>query len=149
MWTVKSRTRSFERILPTMEHIGGNLANIERNMRINSTDPVSRFGFTQVPNFILRQRGLSANAKTCYALLLSYAWHNDCCFPGQDRLAEDMGLSRPSVTAFIKELEACGLLEIERRGLGKTNIYAINFTIKKKPGSVRTSGTTNRLKSAG
>ena len=29
MWTVKSRTCAFERILPTMEHIRGNLANID------------------------------------------------------------------------------------------------------------------------
>ena len=28
-----------------------------------------------------------ANAKTVYSLLLSYAWHNNLCFPGQERLA--------------------------------------------------------------
>ena len=132
-----------------MEHIGGNLGKIEETIRINSSDPVARYGFTQIPNFILRHREISTNAKTVYALIISYAWHNNRCFPGQDRLADDMGLSRPSVTAAIKELEACGLLDIERRGLGKTNIYTINFTIKKKASLARASSTTNRLKSAG
>ena len=39
-----------------MEHIGGNLQKIEQNMRINSADPIALQGFTQLPNFILRNR---------------------------------------------------------------------------------------------
>ena len=34
--------------------------------------------------------------------------------------------------AFIKELEACSLIEITRRGQGKTNLYTINFVVKKR-----------------
>ena len=39
-------------------------------------------------------------------------------------------MSIGSVNAFIKELEACGLIEITRRGQGKTNLYTINFVVK-------------------
>ena len=74
-----------------MEHIGGQLQKIEQNMRLNTADPIALHGFTQLPNFILRNPDLSTNAKTTYALLLSYAWHNNLCFPGQERLAEHMG----------------------------------------------------------
>src|SRR5919204_5276766 len=95
-----------------MEHIAANLAKIEQNMRLNTADPIARHGFTQLPNFILRNPDLSANAKTAYSLLLSYAWHNDLCFPGQDRLAKDMGMGIASVNRFIKELEDCALIEI-------------------------------------
>ena len=56
-----------------MEHIGGQLARIERNMKINSSDPIARHGFTQVPNFILRDPDVSIGAKTVYALLHRYA----------------------------------------------------------------------------
>jgi DNA-binding MarR family transcriptional regulator len=66
-------------------------------------------------------------------LFLSYAWHNNLCFPGQDRLAKDIGMSIGSVDAFIKELQACGLIDITRRGQGKTNLYTINFVVKRKP----------------
>ena len=52
-------------------------------------------------------------------MFLSYAWHNDSCFPGQDRLAADMGMSRSRVTEFIGELEKAGLVAIQRRGQGK------------------------------
>ena len=59
-------------------------------------------------------------------------WHNNLCFPGQDTLAKALGMSIGSVNAFIKELERCGLIEITRRGQGKTNLYTINFVVKKQ-----------------
>lgn len=115
-----------------MDHIGGQLAQIEQNMKVNSADPIARHGFTQVPNFILRNAEISANAKLVYALLLSYAWNNNLCFPGQERLAEHMGAHVSTVSRAISELEACALIEIERRGQGKTNFYTINFVVKRK-----------------
>ena len=116
-----------------MEHIAPQLEKIEQNIKLNSADPIALHGFTQLPNFILRNPDISIGAKTTYSLFLSYAWHNDCCFPGQDTLAKALGMSIGSVNAFIKELEASGLIEITRRGQGKTNLYTINFVVKKKP----------------
>lgn len=115
-----------------MQHIAGHLEKIEQNMKLNTADPIARYGFTQLPNFILRNPELSANAKTAYSLLLSYAWHNDLCFPGQERLAEHMGTHVSTVSRAITELEDYSLIEIERRGQGKTNYYTINFVVKKK-----------------
>ena len=115
-----------------MEHIGANLANIEQNIKVNSADPIAREGFTQLPNFILRNPDISIGAKSTYALFLSYAWHNNFCFPGQEKLAKALGMSTGSVNAFIKELGSCGLIEITRRGQGKTNLYTINFVVRKK-----------------
>ena len=116
-----------------MDHIGAQLKNIERNIKFEAADPVSAQGFTQVPNFILRMPTLSVGAKVVYAMFLSYGWHNDFCFPGQDRLAKDMGMTRPRVTQLIGELEQAGLIEIERRGQGKTNIYTIKFRVRRTP----------------
>jgi hypothetical protein len=115
-----------------MDHINAQLKAIEQNIKLNSADPIALHGFTQLPNFILRDPNLSIGAKATYALFLSYAWHNNLCFPGQDRLAKDIGMSIGSVNAFIKELEAAGLIEITRRGQGKTNLYTVNFVVKKK-----------------
>ena len=120
------------RYTANMEHIGKQIATIERNMKLNSADPIALHGFTQLPNFILRNPELSATAKTTYALLLSYAWHNDLCFPGQERLAEHMGTHVATVSRAIQELEGCSLIDVERRGQGKTNFYTINFVVKKK-----------------
>jgi biotin operon repressor len=117
---------------------------LEQNIILNTLDPVAAEGFTQVPNFILRGSQLSIGAKLTYAMFLSYAWHNERCFPGQERLAEDMGMSRTSVTAFVGELERRGLIAIQRRGQGKTNLYTVNFQVKKGAGLPDVSRLTPR-----
>ena len=115
-----------------MEHIGNRLADIARNIEIVGADPVTRHGFTQVPNFILTKKELSVGAKLAYAMLLKYAWGDKACFPGQLKLAEDMGAGERSVRTYLKELETAGILEIKQRGLGKTNLYRLYLTITKK-----------------
>ena len=114
---------------PQPRHIGDVLK--DRNIELATNDPVARGGFTQVPNFILKNAELSLGAKVTYSMFLQYAWHNDSCFPGQDRLAADMGLTQGRVSQFIKELQEANLIDITRRGLGKTNLYKIRFVVKK------------------
>jgi hypothetical protein len=118
----------------------------ERNILLDTTNPVAREGFTQVPNFILRDANLSAGAKVVYAMFLSYAWHNDSCFPGQDRLAEDMGLSRVRVTQLIAELERSALVDIQRRGQGRTNLYTIHFQVQPSSKHPEVNRFTSRSK---
>lgn len=114
-----------------MEHIAGRVAEIARNIEIVGADPVTRHGFTQVPNFILTKKELTVGAKLAYAMLLKYAWADDACFPGQLKLADDMGAGERSVRTYLKELETAGLLEITQRGLGKTNLYRLFLTVEK------------------
>jgi biotin operon repressor len=105
----------------------------EKNIQFDTAfDPLSRGGFTQVPNLILREPNISVGAKLTYAMFLSYAWSNDSCFPGQERLAQDIGMSRSRVTEYVTELENAGLVTIQRRGQGKTNIYTIRFQVRSK-----------------
>jgi hypothetical protein len=106
-----------------MEHIAQRLAATARNIEIVGADPVTRHGFTQVPNFILKSDAISPGAKLAYAMLLHYAWQNDFCFPGQERLAGDMGVGKRSVIRFMAELAKAGFIAVKRRGLGQTNLY--------------------------
>ena len=117
-----------------MEPISSRLAQIARNIEIIGADPVTRHGFTQVPNFILTKDDLSVGAKLAYAMLLKYAWDADACFPGQTRLADDMGSGERSVRRYLDELERSGLLEIIQRGLGKTNFYRLHLVVKTRTG---------------
>ena len=102
-----------------MESINGRLQEIAHNIEIIGADPVTRHGFTQVPNFILTNKELSVGAKLAYAMLLKYAWTDDACFPGQQKLAEDIGAGERSVRTYLKEIEDAGFLEVTQRGLGK------------------------------
>src|SRR5438876_7800831 len=106
-------------------HIGDILR--KRNIILKDADAASAKDFTQVPNFLLRSRKLSAGDKMTFAMLLSYAWQNDYCFPGQLRLAADLGLHETNVRKHLKSLQAIGLLTIIRRGQGKTNVYQLNL----------------------
>src|SRR5713226_9373048 len=106
-------------------HIGEILK--ERNIILKGADAATRGGFTQVPNFILKSKNLTAGDKMTFAMLLSYAWQNDYCFPGQVRLGEDLGLHETNVRKHLKSLAANGLLTISRRGQGKTNVYELNL----------------------
>lgn len=99
----------------------------DKNIVLRGADAASAMGFTQVPNFLLKSKKLSAGDKLAFAMLLSYAWQNDFCFPGQQRLAQDMGITDRSVRTHLKALEAQGLLAIKQRGQGKTNLYELNL----------------------
>ena len=109
----------------------------ERNIELIGADPATRLGFTQVPNFILINPHLSVGAKLAYAMLLKYAWDNAACFPGQAKLAHDMGSGERSVRRYLEELEKAGFLEVVQRGLTKTNLYRLFLTVR-KPGRALT-----------
>jgi hypothetical protein len=114
---------------PPERHISDMLR--DRNIEIIGADLATRHGFTQVPNFILTNKELSVGAKLAYAMLLKYAWGDDACFPGQAKLADDMGSGERSVRRYLDELEKTKLLEIVQRGLGKTNLYRLFLTVQK------------------
>lgn len=116
-----------------MEHIGKIIA--ERNIVLRGADALSQRGFTQVPNHVLDNDRLSPGAKLTYAMLLKYAWQNDFCFPGQNRLSKDMGVSLRSTNTYIHELEQKDFITITRRGQGRPNLYELNLTAGRKRGA--------------
>jgi len=99
----------------------------DRNLFVRGADIATQHGWTGVPNFILESDKISVGAKLTYAMLLKYAREMDECFPGQDRLAEDMGTTRQSVHTYIKELKSSGLVDVKRRGQGRPNIYTVHL----------------------
>ncbi len=80
-------------------------------------------GFGVVPFSILKNPKIPSYLKAVYILLLSYAWYDAECFPGQQRLGNELGLTIVAINRQLKELKKLGLLDWKRRGLGKTNIY--------------------------
>jgi len=97
---------------------------LERNTIIIE-NPALRQGFTQIPNYVFKDKRLSFGARITYGILLSYAWQEGSCFPGQDKIATDLGAVRKTINLFLQELRKAGYIYWKRRGLGKTNIYYI------------------------
>ena len=110
-----------------MDHIGNSLQKVDRNIKLRNADAASSGGFTQVPNFLLDSSLVSPGAKLAYALLLRYAWQNDYCYPSQQRLAADMGVTSRSLITYLKELQKVDWVVVERRGQGKSNVYELNL----------------------
>ena len=110
-----------------MQRIGETNQFKDRNLRLKGADIATLRGWTGVPNFILESKEISVGAKLTYATLLKYARELDECFPGQSRLAKDMGCGQRSVVRYISELENVDLINIKRRGQGRPNLYTIHI----------------------
>lgn len=82
-------------------------------------------GFTSIPNRILENNDLSLGGRMTYAMLLKYAWQKDFCFPAQQQLARDLGITDRSVRTFLAELRARTLIDWKQQGLNRPNIYYI------------------------
>jgi len=89
-------------------------------------DPTLRRGFTSMPNNVLFAPDLSMAAKCLYAILLSFAWQEDECYPGQERLAQACGCHVNTVKKYLKELRDYKLISWKRQGLNRPNIYYIH-----------------------
>jgi len=92
------------------------------------TDPALKTfegGFTAIPNRILENQELSLGGRMTYAMLLKYAWQDGFCYPAQQSIASDLGVSDRSVRTFLTELRDAGLIEWKNRGLNRPNIYYI------------------------
>ena len=118
---------------PTDRHIGDILK--DRNIILRGADAATSEGYTQVPNFLLRMKNITSGDKMTFAMILSYKWQNDSCFPGQATLAKDMGVDERTIRRHIQALQTAGLLVIQQRGQGKTNVYELNLAVVK--GKVR------------
>lgn len=114
-----------------MDHRKGEVVSIgeviERNIFLKGADALTAKGFTMVPNHVLVSEKISPGAKLAYAMLLKYAWQHNYCFPGQQRLAKDMGVTDRSVRTYLQELENQKLISIRQRGFNRPNLYELNL----------------------
>lgn len=113
-----------------MERLGDYIK--DRNIILDGADIITQRGFTMVPNHVLISKKISPGAKLAYAMLLKYRYHNDEVFPGQARLAEEIGVSKRSVVTFIKELSNAKFITVSRRGQGRSNLYKLHLKVPRK-----------------
>lgn len=85
----------------------------------------SQRDFTRIPNEIIQNPALSAGAKEIWSILWSHCYQGDASFPGMERVSEMMGVTERTAYKYRREIEKAGLLETERRGEGKTNVYKL------------------------
>lgn len=87
----------------------------------------TQYGFTMVPNALLEDERLTAGARLTYVMLAKFAHQKEECWPGQQRLAELVGVARKALGRYVNELVEVGLVEVTRRGMGLTNVYRLHL----------------------
>lgn len=115
----------------------------DRLERIVVENEMLRAGFAAVPYMVLRDARLSIGARLAYAVLLMYAWQQGSCFPGQGRMAADMGVSDRHLRRFLIELREAGYVAWRKMMPGGTNTYVlldVKTKLRKKAIRTRVSG---------
>jgi hypothetical protein len=82
-------------------------------------------GWSRVTNAVVHAAEISDGAFRCLLVLRSHCIDKTVCWPGEDTLAAELGCSLSTVGRRVAELEWHELIEVKRRGLGKTNVYTL------------------------
>lgn len=106
----------------------------ERVERIIVENELLRSGFAAFPYLVMRDKAVSLGARMTYAFLLMYSWQEGSCFPGQQKMANQMGVSERQLRRYLYELSASGYIRIERTDKRYNNTYII---LDKKPSKLK------------
>ena len=82
-------------------------------------------GFAAFPYQVMKDKALSTGARLAYAFLLMYGWQEGSSFAGQEKMAEDMGISRAQVQRYLYELRDAGYIRVERQDKRFNNTYTV------------------------
>lgn len=104
--------------------------NVVPRMAPLATDSAT---FCKLPHWLLFRSDLTMSAKVIWAYLSDRQGSNGHCWPGQRRIAMDLGTDHKVVIRGIAELEAVGLLSVTRPSLGRKNQYRIAIGTESPP----------------
>ena len=97
---------------------------------------VNSKGFGTVPKLVMTDRNISVQAKAIYSYLCSFSGAGESCFPGKDRMSADLGISKDTLTKYIKQLVSAGYISVEQKKVGgkfSHNVYVIFDSIEPNP----------------
>src|SRR5438128_1691284 len=69
-----------------------------------------------------------SEGKLSHIRLLGFAGKDARCYPSLEKLGASLGVSERQARDYVKELERCGFIVVEQRGLRKTNSYLFVWT---------------------
>src|SRR5690625_2180723 len=92
-------------------------------------------GYGLSPKLVMRDKGLTIEAKAIYAYMSSFAGNGEKAFPKVSTVCKDLQISRQRFNRHRQLLREKGYISIEkRRSVGKfdNNIYILNSTVVTK-----------------
>jgi DNA-binding MarR family transcriptional regulator len=106
-----------------MQPIGGLVK--QRVDQVLIQNQMLKAGFAAFPYLVMKDSQLSVGTRLTYAFLLMYAWQEGSCFAGQEKMAEEMGISRAQLQRNLYELRDAGYIKVERSDKRYNNTYVI------------------------
>ena len=91
----------------------------------NKDDGWMKNGYTKIPNYILSDKTLKAEARFIYALLEMFNMDKYWCWPTQKLLAEVSGYGVKKLRRHLKALRDKGLIDWKQEDYG-SNTYVIS-----------------------
>ena len=88
--------------------------------------------YARTPLEVIFNPALSMGARVCYTALMSFAIHSNRVWPGQQRLADNLGVTPRMIRNYIDELRLQELLTITTRKGQKTNVYTLTVFVESK-----------------
>lgn len=110
-------------------------------------------GWAAIPNWVVREKGLSAAAKLVFVVLSSHIGRSGTWWISHKRIAEESGLSRRTVQRALDDLRDAGLVDWEARVVNnerQENAYhlCIDPMWGRRPGGSRQDGAGGRVRMA-
>jgi hypothetical protein len=105
---------------PFFPKTAGSPPPVPHPRRIN---PWRMFVGSMIPNWLQCRREINQGAKLAYARLAQHAGRDGECFPKQETLAAELGVSERTANEYVRTLVKFRLIEKERPGLGRSNRY--------------------------
>lgn len=88
-------------------------------------------GYGTVAKAVMQSQDISISAKALYAYFCSFTGAGCSCFPSQQKISFDLGVSKDSLNKYIRELKEAGFLKVEQEktnGRFSRNIYTLPDT---------------------
>lgn len=92
---------------------------------IHNREKWIREGYIIVPNVLTLDKDISPQAKVIFLALCVHAFKKDYAFPSYEVLQEELGLAKPQLIRYLKELQTRRLINIQRTG--RANNYEIIY----------------------
>ena len=109
-----------ERFRPSLDSL-----DLEPGGKITFADELLARGFVQVPAQVFFDPQLKSGAKVIYGALCWWGWRHEGRAPGQEAMAEALGMGPTMLRQHLKQLQDEGYIEVEQLGLGRTNNYTL------------------------
>lgn len=94
------------------------------------SDSILEKGYGLISRNVMRDKNISASAKTVYCYLVSFAGNKGVCYPSLELIRNELGFSKNTLNKYMKELRKSGLVKVfrlqnEENNLLSNNIYEI------------------------